>query len=265
MVNRKNSRNTLTLGAISLISLLSTMPIQAMSLSTYRIYLDSDNSTASFIMFNKEAVSQTCRLGLVHNDFDENGKMSKGLADVVPQNSANPWIRYSPKNFTAAARSSQTVRFTLRRKANSQAQEYRSYLEVYCDNDEAEVAKSAFAADKPTISVKPRLVQNVPIVVRTGKLEAQLSMSGFRVNDTQVIFTLNRQGNRSVYGKIELVNKQNNKVISYKKNISVYTETKQVELELTTDGTPINQLAVRFVEDEKYGGTITYQQDVLLN
>jgi hypothetical protein len=265
MVFTKNSGNVLSVGVVSLILLLGSVSVQAMSLSTYRIYLDNDNSTASFMMFNKEAVSQTCRLDLVHNNFDDNGKMSKGVSGVIPENSAIPWVRFSPKNFTAAALSSQTVRFTLRRKANTQAAEYRSYLEVFCDNDETEVAKSKFDVEKPTVSIKPRLVQNVPVIARTGKLEAQLSISDFRTENEKLIFILNRQGNRSLYGTLQLIDKTNGKVINYKKNISIYTETKQLEQNLTPGGTALHQLAVRFVEDERYGGSITYQQDVVLN
>ena len=249
------------LGAAMWLIVLVVLPVQAISLSTFRIYLDSANSSASFVMSNREAVAQVCRLNLVHHNFDEMGKMSKVDSAILPNNSANPWVRFSPKNFTAAPRTSQTVRFSLRRKPDTVAQEYRSYLEVYCDSAEFEAPRTGTG----NFSIKPRLVPNVPIIVRTGKLETQLSMSDFYVEDEKVFFTLNRQGDRSVYGTVELINKQNNDVINRRKNISVYTETKKLKLELANDGTPVGQLAVHFVEDKRYGGTITYQQDVVLN
>ena len=238
---------------------------QAMSISTYRIYLDSDNSSASFLMFNKSAVQEKCRLSLVHNNFDENGKMSHVDGDDLPTNSAKPWIRFSPKNFTAEPLSPQTVRFSLRRKANSEAKEYRSYLEVFCDEVEQVTAKSAKNPKQPSISIKPRLVQNVPIIVRTGKLKAQLSFSEFELIENKLFFNINRQGNRSVYGSLELINKETDEVINYRKNISVYTDTNQVRYDLTVIDVPKDQLAVRFVEDQQYGGSITHQQDVVLN
>lgn len=244
--------------------LFSSMSTQAISLSTYRIYLDNDNSTASFIMFNKEDQSQTCELDVGHRGFDEMGNMLRIDDSVTPFNSAAPWFRYSPRNFIAGPHLTQTVRFTLRRKANSNAAEYRSYLKVYCDTDAAPVASES-DLDQPKVGVKPRIVQNVPIIVRTGKLDAQISFSSMLLQNKQLSFIIHRKGNRSVYGTLQLVNKKNDEVIDYTRNVSLYTETNQLAQQLSTSGIPANQLALRFVEDEKYGGTITFQQEVKLN
>jgi hypothetical protein len=242
--------------------LFNSLNIHAMSLSTYRIYLDDDNSSASFVMFNKNSFSETCRLDLVHNTFDEFGAISSVDSNVEPDNSASPWIRFSPRNFTAAALSPQTVRFTLRRKANSEAEEYRSYLQIYCDEAEAQQPSSTTAT--PDFIVKPKMVQNIPIIVRTGKLEAQLSFSDFQLVNNKLDFNILRQGNRSVYGKIELIDKISGEVITMRKNISIYPETRIFNYELEVNGGAANRLAVRFTEDERYGGSITYQQDVVL-
>jgi hypothetical protein len=215
-------------------------------------------------MFNKEALPQTCELDIVHRGFNEMGEMLRVDDAITPTNSAAPWLRYSPRNFIAAPHLTQTVRFTLRRKANIVAAEYRSYLKVFCDTDEAPVT-SEDDLEQPKVGVKPHIIQNVPIIVRTGKLNAQVNFSSMQLEGRQLSFTIHRKGNRSVYGTLELVNKKNNKIIDYTRNISLYTETKQLGQHLNTGGIPLNQLALRFVEDEKYGGTISYQQDVNLN
>jgi hypothetical protein len=245
--------------------LFTPLTISAMSLSTYRIYLDNDNSTASFVMYNKSTVAETCRLRLVHNMFDETGQLTQLDDNVIPENSAKPWIRFSPKNFTADGRTPQTVRFTLRRKANSEPAEYRSYLEVYCDKvvDTTPQSQGDINSDAPIIGVKPRLVQNVPIVVRTGQLDAEISFSNMSIKGESIFFNVNRTGNRSVYGEIQLVNKNNDEIISYTRNNSLYTETTSSAQKLAVKGFSINELALRFKEDKKYGGTITHQQDVV--
>ncbi|WP_158968175.1 hypothetical protein [Paraglaciecola sp. L3A3] len=262
-ITSKNNRLYLTL-VLNLL-FLTSFTSNAMSLSTYRIYLDNDNSTASFVMYNKSIVAESCQLSLVHNDFDETGQLTQLDDDIVPENSAKPWIRFSPKNFTADGRSPQTVRFTLRRKANTQPAEYRSYLEVYCDQVEDTTPKSATTSELPTIGVKPRLVQNVPIVVRTGKLNAEISFSKMSIDNKYVHFTVNRKGDRSVYGDIELVNKNNGEVLGFTSNNSLYTETTSTSHKLGFKNIPVDQLALRFVEDKKYGGTITHQQDVIID
>ncbi|MDN4503226.1 hypothetical protein QX776_12500 [Alteromonadaceae bacterium BrNp21-10] len=237
-----------------------------MSLSTYRIYLDDDNRSASFVMYNKKVVKEECELTLVHKSWSENGTMTDLAEDVIPETSAEPWIRFSPKNFVANERVTQTVRFTLRRKANMEPAEYRSYLKVFCDAVEEELPSSNSANGKTAkITVKPRLVQHVPIVVRIGKLDVQLAFSNFKIDGNTVHFDISRQGNRSVYGKIELVDKSSNEVISSKKNISIYTDSTQVSYDMNRKDVPVNQLAVRFVEDKNYGGTLTLQQDFTVN
>jgi hypothetical protein len=253
---RQLVNTTYRLGAGLGLALISTLSAQAMSISTYRIYLDSENSSASFVMYNATSLEESCKLSLVHHNFDEFGTISAVDSAVLPDNSASPWIRYSPKNFSAAALSPQTVRFTLRRKANTSAQEYRSYLRVYCKANETASSKSE--STTTSISVKPRMVQNVPIIV-------QVNFSNFHLVDNSLHFDIHRQGNRSVYGKIELIDKKSGEVISYRKNISIYTETNLYKYELPSSDKALNELGVRFVEDTKFGGSIDYQQDATVN
>jgi len=66
-----------------------------------------------------------------------------------------------------------------------------------------------------------------------------------------------------VYGSLEIVNKSNNDVVSFKRNVSVYTDSRSVKHDLATLGIPLEQLAIRFVEDTAYGGSISYEQDAL--
>ncbi|WP_416308185.1 hypothetical protein [Neptunicella sp. SCSIO 80796] len=251
-----------------LMALVFMLPLSAsaISLSTYRIYVDYDSRTASFMMFNKSAVTEECQLDLVHNDFDAVGNMTPHQGDQLPANSAEPWIRYSPRNFVVEARAPQTVRFTIRRQANSEPAEYRSYLRIFCDEKDKPQSTSTSSSSKTVkLSVKPRLVQNVPVIVRTGKLEATVSFGDISVNNEKLSFTINRQGNRSVYGTLELVNKQTGEVINYKKNVSVYTETNKSAYDFSLRGRSLQELALRFTEDQDYGGTITYQQDLTQN
>jgi hypothetical protein len=263
-VFKQNFSRLFRWGGVIGLALLTSWSAQSMSLTTYRIYMDNDNTTASFIMFNREEHTETCQLSLIHKNFTENGKMLSVDDDIVPSNSAKPWLRYSPRSFTAGPRSSQTIRFTLRRKVNTQAAEYRSYMKVLCDVNELVPLLSKATEEQAVLGMKPRLVLQVPIIARTGKLEAEVGFRDVQLDNEMLSFTLHRQGNRSVYGKLQLINKKSNEVFAFTDNISVYTESQQRSHEFPTGGIPANQLALRFVEDEKYGGSITYQQDVVL-
>jgi len=260
-----NLRKRINLRILSVVFSICCVGAQAVSLSTYRVYLDSENSSASFLMFNKTALSESCDLSLVHNNFTPSGKMLVHTGNELPDNSAEPWMRYSPRSFIVAPQNPQTVRFTLRRKSGSKPAEYRSYMRISCDPiDRPDVSSKSNGSDNiAKLSIKPKIVQNVPIIVRTGKLQASLLFSDFSITDKRLKFNITRQGNRSVYGTLELVNKRNNDVLVFRKNVSIYAEVDTVEYVLGTSGISPEQLAVRFKEDNSYGGDMVHQQDVI--
>jgi len=239
-----------------------TTASHAVSLSTYRIYLDTENTSASFIMFNKQAYQESCSISLVHNNFDNLGNMHAATGDELPENSAAPWIRYSPKYFTVEPRAPQTVRFTLRRKANSKPAEYRSYLRVDCEevvSEKQQLSKNK----KANITIKPKLIQQIPIIARTGKLSASLSFGDIRAANDTLSFTIRRQGGRSAYGTLELVDIDSDEVITRKNNVSIYVETEKAQNSLAMKGYAPDKLALRFTEDENYGGNLIYKQAVI--
>ena len=237
---------------------------QAVSLSTYRIYLGPDSRTASFIMYNKTADAEKCSLSLAHNNFDKNGKMTIIDNSIVPANSAKPWIRYSPKNFTVAGLEPQSVRFVLRRKANSEPNEYRSYLRIDCNKVEQKIKSSIGNGENANLTIRPKLVQQIPIIARTGKLEAKVSFGHLVLSGTTLKFDLQREGTRSIYGKIELINNKTGKMITFKKNVSVYLETDKVRMKFNTQGIDSKNLSLRYTENKTYGGSLVYEQAVIL-
>lgn len=228
----------------------------AVNISAYRIYLDKDNRTSSFVIFNQDTNHQNCHLSLRHNSFDENGTMRHLSRDVVPDNSAKNWLRYSPREFKLTPTQSQTVRFALRRKANAQDGEYRSYLVVDCsiDNPQKE--------GETNLSLQTRLVHNIPIIVRSGKLDAQLDIDNILIENDSVHFTMNRQGTRSVYGEIEVINTTNNDIVSMSRSISIYPETKRHQFKLPIKGINPQNLKIRFTEDKDFGGSIIFEKNI---
>lgn len=239
--------------SVTLVSLSS----QAVHLSTYRIYLDNDNRTQSFIVFNKNTASQECNLSLRHYDFDEQGNMQDYKTKALPENSAKNWIRFSPRKFTLTPANSQTVRFNMRRKAKAKAAEYRSYLVIDCG------AVTDVTAKKEMISIKPKLIHNVPIIVRMGELNTNVKLTDFTVTNEKINFFIERKGDRSVYGDIELIDKKTNTKISYQLNLSIYPETSRKSFSLGTKGYNPEDLIVRFIENPKFGGDIVIEHDVI--
>jgi len=249
-----------TLLMLSLFLLVNSHISYAVSLTSHRIYLDKNSRTESFVIFNREVKTQDCKLSFHDFPFDKASNMGDKVTGVTPKTSATNLVRFSPRNFQITGGSSQTVRFSLRRKANTPVSEYHSYLSINCGktiDDKANVG---------IISLSPRLIHNVPVIARTGELKARLNFSDIHIDEKgKLVFKLNRTGNRSVYGGLEVINTQNNKVLNYMQGVSIYAQSDYRVFDFSlTKGIDINSLRIAFKEDSKYGGNIAIHHDVKL-
>lgn len=231
------------------ISLLSANSM-AISITAYRVLIDNTQPEADFYIFSDEIDDQACRISLRDYVFDENGKSKvhegRELADI----SAQKLLRYSPRNFELKAGSSQKVHFKFRRKKSKIPTEYRSYLSLDCKQ-----LNEKKQSDSQT-EITPHLRHNIPIIVRTGKIEVDIKLSKINVNvtDNIVSFTLGKSGKRSVYGDIVLINKQNNEEVYRKKAVSLPLEVDKVSITLPLVKLSPNLLEIQFIEDKELSG-----------
>ncbi|MBL4910884.1 MAG: hypothetical protein JKX78_12830 [Alteromonadaceae bacterium] len=232
----------------------------AVSLTSYRIYLDKNHRSEAFMVFNRGQQSENCKLSWQDFPFDNAGNMGKRITGKTPKTSVINWVRFSPRAFSIKSGHSQTVRFSLRRKANMKPSEYQSYISIDCGKIIDKSQKSE------TLSLTPRLVHDVPVIARTGELAAKVSISNAHVNNNgKLVFRLNRSGNRSVYGKIEIVNADTNKVVNYLQGVSIYTQSSYRNFEFSLPkNTKPSSLLISFIEDKKYGGNLVVQHQVSL-
>jgi len=265
----RKERVAISAKVIVAVLLTLTIPLasKAASLTTYRIYLDDNNRTESFVVFAKGSTSEQCSLNFSHFDFDENGTMSKNPGKSLPENSAKPWVRYSPRNFILTPGKPQSVRFSMRRKPNAEPKEYRSYVAMICEELAVDNNSSQDDSENPVmpkVSIKPVLVQNVPIIVRTGKLDVEANFTNINVNGNKISATLARQGTRSLYGRLTLVDIDSGEELSFTNGVSIYPETSSfpVLFELSKEyGDPSKKnLLMRFEEDENYGGELIIEK-----
>lgn len=250
---KKNQRLAALVTAIFV--MLFSFKSQAVHLSTFRIYLDDDQRQVNFTVSNPKAVSQECKLSFRHYNYTDAGKLSEHEGEQLPDNSAKNWLRFSPKRFILTAANSQTVRFTMRRKAKAKAGEYRSFLEVDCGVEEGE-------GELNLINVQPILIHNVPIIVRVGKLKVDVNFRDVSIVDGAVNFALTRAGTRSIYGNVELIDTRTDKKIDYQNNFSIYPESSHTKFSLNTLGVAAKYLKLKFIENTNYGGDKVIEQDL---
>lgn len=236
--------------------LLLPLSSQAISISAFRIYLDADQPTTSFTIHNPNVDQQGCELKLTHYAFDKNSELINVPEGEIPENSAGPWIRFSPRTFTLTPANSQTIRFSLRKKANAEPAEYRSYLVIDCD------AVSEIDNEKRLISIKPKLMHNVPVIVRNGDLEASISVANQKLEGRSLHFSIERSGTRSVFGDVELIHKGSGEVISSQTGFSIYPESERYFFTLGTQDHKPKDLMIRVTENINYGGSLVLETDV---
>ena len=225
-------------------------------MSAFRIYLDDNQRDSTFLLSNSEATSQECNLFLHHYNYNDQGKLFEYEDQQVPKNSAKDWLRFSPKHFILTPTNSQKVRFSLRRKVKAKAAEYRSFLVVDCGVEKKNTTQHL-------VNIKPKLIHNVPIIVRVGKLKVDVEFSDITVNNDVVKFKLKRKGNRSIYGDIALINKKTDQKVTFQNSLSIYPESSHTNFSFATQGINPKDLQLQFIENTDFGGDKVIKQDLV--
>ena len=223
------------------------------SLSTQRIYLDQQHPNANFVIRNRDAIGQSCNLGITYFQFDEEGSMSAYDGTATPVNAAENVARFSPKHFKIEPNGKQIVRFKLRRKSDTPEIEHRSYITVKCKVAQ-EKDRISVSGELATIPIRAQLQHNIPLIVRPKKLNAKLWFSDVSLTDNKLSLVLHREGTKSVYGKVTLLEKNSGNTLSQSANFAIYHETKAKSLYMTVpEGVSLEHLKIEFNEAKEEG------------
>jgi len=190
---------------------------------------------------------------------------------------AGDMIRYSPRRVDIDSKGSQTIRLAIRRPKDLPDGEYISHLALkQIPNKQAPALNaqqdSSSAEKELMLKVQPILKIAIPVIVRKGELHASASVSdisNIQVNETSsyLQFTLHREGNRSLYGDVEIYELEGEENIGnrvgYAKGIALYDPTLSRLVRIQVDQSVLalgKKLLVRFDEKGKYGGKNLVEQ-----
>lgn len=226
------------------------------SISSRRISVDYEDSSTNFIVTSRQKTAQVCNLSLTHNSFDVVGNMSHYTGSELPPYAADNLVRYSPKRFELPANKKQTIRFTLRRRPNTPEMEHRSYVLLACSNKKSD-QPLVIDPNSASFFISPQLVHSIPLIVRPQKLKVDVSFDNVKIDNDLLSFNLKRYGDRSVYGKVHVLNKYSNELISTSASVVMYIETTDKSFHMKL---PISiqreQLVLKFKEDANFGGDL---------
>lgn len=229
----------------SLVFLLSFifLPITGLSqgdlmIMPKRLVFDSSQRTQEINLINSGKDTATYAINFVQYRMTETGSFEEITEPEEGQNFASDFIRYYPRRVTLAPNESQTLRVQLTRTGNLKPGEYRSHMYFRAIEDEKALgAEEAQDAEGISINIKTVFGISIPIIIKHGESTTQLSFSNLELvdqNERQVLsMLLNRTGNMSVYGELEVIHisasgKKNE--VAKIKGISVYTPNAKRQL-----------------------------------
>lgn len=245
---------------------------QAVSLDPKRIVFQDRDRSAEIHLMNSSDKEVTYRVLFQEMEMNEKGSIRKLDDDQIAEGfkAASKMIRYSPRQVTIPAYSSQIVMFMARKPKDLADGEYRSHALFQAVPDDAGQSLDDIVLKEDEVGVKitPIFGIAIPVIIRHGQLSATASISGLElksIEDKQVLsMTLNRDGNRSLYGHMEAIYTPadgGEKIsVGRIKGISVYDGINQRKVSITLNppedvtlekgGT----IKLKFEEDRDMGG-----------
>jgi len=224
---------------------LFSLQSEAASISTYRIYLDSEHRQQKFMVRNRSAIEEKCDITFDYQAYLAGAEINVLSAEerMALSEPAEKRFRYSPRQFTLAPKSTQYIAFSYKRQINDEPAEYRTYVNIKCLPQGIQGLVG--------INLSPTIVHSVPLVIRTGKakdLNANLIYSQIKQRENGISFRLEHQGSRSIFGDFNLVDANGEKVELLQKNVVLYPEMKYKDFSFNLSNATGENMKIVFQE-----------------
>jgi hypothetical protein len=203
--------------ALLLFFLIATPSAWAdLSIFPTRIVLEKNQRSAQVELMNNGTEPVSYRINLVNRRMGENGELFEIDQAIEGELFADPLLRFSPRQVQIQPGSSQIVRILVRKPAELIGGEYRSHLQfdrLPQAGGATSIESSQKAASQEIGVVITALVgASIPVILRHGDTEVKVSLSNLKMelngngastpSAPELMFTMNRNGTRSVYGDL---------------------------------------------------------------
>lgn len=199
---------------LCIIAIIFSVPITAqgdLMITPTRVVFEGNKQKEELNLANMGNETATYSISFVQKTMKEDGSFENIEQIDSLALYADPYLRIFPRTVTLEPRESQSVIVQFRRKANMQAGEYRSHLYFRSEKDYTPLGQDKTVKDSTllSVSITPIFGMSIPIIIRTGEVSVSASLSNIKLetsaNNTQnLLFTINRIGNISLYGDISI-------------------------------------------------------------
>jgi len=177
-----------------------------------RVVFEGATKSQDLILANTGTDSSKFVISIVQFRMKEDGAFEPITEPDPGQNFASPYLRYFPRSVYLAPNESQIVKMQLIRAGNLEPGEYRSHIYFRAEPKEVPLGEEEeVPVDTTAVTVKltPVFGITIPVIIRVGEPTTEINLSDFSldvVNDTihRLTFNINRSGNMSVYGDINV-------------------------------------------------------------
>jgi len=233
-----------------------------------RVVFEGRTRSAQLSIANKGSTTATFRISVVNMKMAPDGRMSEISRPEKGQLFADKLFRFSPRQVTLKPGDSQAIRLLLRKPKNLKDGEYRSHLFMRAlPKDAGQSIEQATGQTDVQIKLIPIFGITIPVIVRQGKIETTSRLSELKVTAPypsdkmqRLKFTINRDGNGSVFGDLTATLKPANGgddiVVGQVQRLAVYTpnKTRNIEMVLRVpDGVSLSggKLTLDFMTTDK--------------
>ncbi len=203
-----------------------------------RVVLDGSRGT-EVILSNIGSEEAVYRIGLELRRMSPTGSLvpvEKTDANER-EDAALKMIRYAPRRITLPPGQPQAVRIAARPGADLPDGEYRVHMSFKAIPKVREVTEEE---ESDTNGIAIRLIPvygvTIPVIVRHGRLEAQVAITQPRVEKTdkgqQLVMELNRTGESSTYGELRVTKPGQSDPVFLVRGVAVYPELNKRSLRL---------------------------------
>ena len=198
------------IGALSLLALCAPARAELM-LHPTRIVFEQNQRAAQIELINNGTKPASYRIALVNRRMTDAGQFEAADTPAPGERFADTMLRYSPRQITLQPGTAQTVRVMLRKPAELAEGEYRSHL-LFDKLPDAEGENSIEQRGQNSgigVVVNALVGASVPVIVRHGKVDASVKLSGLAVQYDAtrrplLAMRFEREGGSSVYGDVSV-------------------------------------------------------------
>lgn len=258
---------------LAVFSSLSTLPSLALAESILqvlptRVVLEGGKRSVTVTLINRGDEEGNYRMFFRNIRANDNGEFSEIETAIEGERFADKMVRFSPRRIMVPARSKQSIRVLLRKPPELDNGEYRSHLVFRKLPAQNSLMDEDAGENAVGFALRPIVEVTIPVIVRHGETEATMTLSDASLispNEFEkaLQFTINREGNRSLYGDVDvwwIDNAGQKQNVAMARGIAVYTPNDKRIFSIPVDllGKSANEgkLLLEFSEDPAYGGSL---------